>query len=105
MTDIAALLEYPDEIQKGISLRLKKRRLEKGLTRANLAFLSGVPAPTIAHFETTSKISLESFVKIAVALGFVDELKNLFRETAYSSMEELQSIKRNLNRKRGKRNA
>lgn len=83
--------------------RLKKRRLEKGITREGMQSLTGVPKSTIAHFETTSKISLESFVKIAMALGYTDELDKLFMESKYSTMEEMETIKKNMNRKRGLR--
>lgn len=93
----------PDEVTRSLAERLKKRRLEKGITREVLQSLTGVPKSTIAHFETTSKISLESFVRIAMALGYTDELDKLFMEAKYSTMEEMETIKRNVNRKRGAR--
>jgi len=91
----------PEEMMKGLAERLKKRRLEKGISRAMLHILAGVPVPTITRFEMSGRISLESFVKLASALGYADELNALFREAKFSTMEEMETIKRNSGRQRG----
>lgn len=103
MFDADFIFSSPDEVTEALAARLKKRRLEKGLTRDDLQSMTGVPKSTVAHFETTSKISLESFVRIAMALGYTDEMDKLFMEAKYSTMEELDTIKRNANRQRGTR--
>lgn len=38
-----------------------------------------------------------------MALGYVEEMDKLFMEAKYSTMEEMETIKRNMNRKRGVR--
>ena len=48
---------------------LKARRLEKKLSTKSLSAMSGVPASTIQRFELKHSISLESYVKLAKALG------------------------------------
>jgi len=103
MTDDIFTFTTYEEILDILSRTLKKRRLEKGYTRSSLQSVSGVPAPTIARFETSSRISLESFVKLSMALGYQDELINLLRDDKYSTMEEMEAIKKNKNRQRGKR--
>ena len=103
MFDSDFIFTSPDELTRTLAERLKKRRLEKGITREGLQSLTGVPKSTIAHFETTSKLSLESFVRIAMALGYTEEMDKLFMEAKYSTMEEMETIKRNMNRKRGVR--
>lgn len=103
MFDTDFIFTSPDELTRALAERLKRRRLEKGITRKGLQSLTGVPKSTIARFETTSKISLESFVRIAMALGYVEEMDKLFMEAKYSTMEEMETIKRNMNRKRGVR--
>ena len=100
MFDTDFIFTSPDELTRALAERLKRRRLEKGITREGLQSLTGVPKSTI---ETTSKISLESFVRIAMALGYVEEMDKLFMEAKYSTMEEMETIKRNMNRKRGVR--
>ena len=85
-----------------LSRNLQKRRLEKNLSRAMLSELSGVPTPTIAKFERTYKISLESYVALCKALGYTDEIRALLSEPKYATMRELDTINRNKNRKRGR---
>ncbi|MGM9736333.1 MAG: helix-turn-helix domain-containing protein [Candidatus Cryptobacteroides sp.] len=93
----------PEDILRTLSRLLKKRRLEKGYSRASLQAVTGVPAPTIAKFETTSEISLKSFVRLAMALGYEEELAGLLTEDKYTTMEEMETIKKNRNRIRGTR--
>ena len=85
-----------------LSANVKKRRLEKGLSRSALSMMSGVPTPTIAKFEQKNAISLTGFIALAKALGYADEVKRLLDEPKYSTMEELDTINRNKNRKRGR---
>lgn len=81
---------------------LQKRRLEKGLSREALSMMSGVPTPTIAKFERQHTVSLTSFVALAMALGYTKELKAVMDEPLYDTMDELLTINRNKNRKRGR---
>ena len=69
-----------------------------------MADLSKVPAATIAKIETKHVISLVSFVALAKAMGYTNDLKQLLSEPLYNTMAELDEINRNLNRKRGSRN-
>ena len=82
--------------------RLKARRLEKGLSRQALAEISGVPAPTIARFEQQYAISMRQYIDLAIALGYVDQLQVLMQEPIYKTLEELETIRNNKNRKRGR---
>ena len=91
------------DILATLARQFKKRRLEKGYSRLSLQSVTGVPAPTIARFENIHKTSLESFVKLAMALGYQDELASLFAEDKYFTMEEMETIKKNKNRQRGTR--
>ena len=90
------------ELMKQLAERLKTRRLEKGLSRQALAELSGVPAPTIARFEQQHAISMRQYLDLAIALGYADQLQVLMQEAIYKTMEELETIKHNQNRKRGR---
>ena len=103
MSDDLFVFTTCDDILATLSRLMKKRRLEKGYTRISLQAITGVPAPTIARFETSSRISLESFVRLASALGYQDELIGLLQEDKYSTMEEMETIKMNKNRQRGTR--
>ena len=80
---------------------LKARRLEKKLSAKSLAEISGVPASSIQRFELKHAISLESYVKLAKALGYTEEIMQLLAEPKYDTMEELLEINKNRKRKRG----
>lgn len=71
-------LYSPLEIQLKIAENAKNLRLQKNWSRATLAARSGVPASSIKVFETTGKVSLQSLVLIAIALGAHQPLLSLF---------------------------
>lgn len=84
-----------------LAANVKARRLEKKLSTKTLAEMSGVPASSIQRFELKHSISLESYVKLAKALGYSEEIMQLLAEPKYDTMEELLEINRNKTRKRG----
>lgn len=91
------------ELMQLLAERVKERRLERGLSRQALSDLSGVPAPTIARFEQHYAISMRQYVDLVAALGYTDQLQEVMREPRYKTIEELEDIRRNKNRKRGRR--
>lgn len=95
-------LDTAAELAAVLAGNVKRRRLERGLSRVALSQLSDVPAPTIAKFEQRHTISFLSFLAIAKALGYSDDVKSLLAEPKYSTIEELDAINRNKNRKRGR---
>lgn len=95
-------IDTPDELLVILAQNLQKRRLEKGLSREALTQLSGVPTPTIAKFEQKHTISLVSYVALAKALGYSKAVKELLSEPLYNTMEELDMINKNKNRKKGR---
>lgn len=95
-------LDSAEELATRLAENVKRRRLEKGLSRSALSMMSGVPVPTIAKFEQHHSISLIGFLAIAKALGYTNELKSLLAEPVYNTMEELDTINKNKGRKRGR---
>ncbi|MBR5092253.1 MAG: helix-turn-helix transcriptional regulator [Bacteroidales bacterium] len=93
---------YPLQVtMQRLAENLKARRLERKLSTKSLSAMSGVPASSIQRFELKHSISLESYVKLAKALGYSEELMQLLAEPKYDTMEELLEINKNRNRKRG----
>ena len=93
---------YPLQVtMQRLAENLKARRLERKLSTKSLSAMSGVPASSIQRFELKHSISLESYVKLAKALGYSNELMQLLAEPKYDTMEELLEINKNRNRKRG----
>ena len=69
-----------------LMIRLRKR---KKLSQRELAAKSGVSLGSLKRFEQSGEISLQSFTKLAIALGVEDELDNLFTEVPFESIEEV----------------
>lgn len=91
-----------EDIVAEYASRIKQRRLEKNLSRSKLAEISGVSSATIRKFEDDSKISLESFLAMAISLGYSEELLALLATPKYETINDLEQIKSNENRKRGR---
>lgn len=81
--------ETIDDILINLAKRVKNLRKRKSITQLGLSTMSGVSFGTIKRFELTGKISLESLTKIARALDCIDEIKQLFTNVGYSSIEEV----------------
>lgn len=94
------LHDNPDEIAKEIAKDFRRRRIEKNLTREDVADKSGVAVSNIVRFEQKGLISFTNLIGVAIALGYTAEVRNIFSEPKYSTMEELQQIKRNANKKK-----
>ena len=84
-----------DEISKQLAGDFRHRRVEKGLTREQIAEHSGVAISNIVRFEQKGLISLKNLIGLAMALGYTAELKNIFSQPKYSTMEELTQIRKN----------
>ena len=81
--------ETPEEINLALAQRFQRIRKRRGLSQLQLSEKSNVSFGSIKRFETTGQISLISLTKLAVALDCADDLKRLFTETAYVSIEEV----------------
>ena len=95
-------LETDDEVMTFLANQLRQRRLERTLSRKALSMMCGVPVPTIAKFEQKHVISLRQYVAICKALGYKEQLKSVMKEPLFSTMEELDIINKNQNRKHGR---
>lgn len=94
------VLDNSDDIMMQVAEDFRKRRVEKNITRQRMAELSEVPLSTVARFEQKGLISLESLIKLAMALGYTSEVKNLFSAPKFATMEELDLIRHKSNDKR-----
>lgn len=93
------VLTSDGDIAKTIADDFRKRRIEKNLTREMIAKQSGVPLGNLSRFEQKGLISLKNLIAIAVALGYTSEIKNIFSQQKYSTMQELTEIRKNAGRK------
>lgn len=93
-------LDNADDIAKVMADDFRKRRIEKNLTREQVAEKSGVAVSNIVRFEQKGLISLKNLICIAMALEYTSEVKNLFAEPKFSTMEELTQIRKNAGKTR-----
>jgi len=101
---LSILEEYQNdnagEIAKQLAADFRRRRIEKNLTREQVAERAGVAVSNIVRFEQKGLISLTNFIGIAMALGYTSEVKNLLAQPKFSTMAELQQIRKNAHKKR-----
>lgn len=86
-------LDNAGDIACMIAENFRKRRVEKNITRRQLAGMSGVPLSTVARFEQKGLIAFESLIKLAIALGYKAEIKSLFDSPKFDTMAELDLIR------------
>lgn len=88
-------LDNADDIAKAMANDFRKRRIEKNLTREQVSEKANVAVSNIVRFEQKGLISLKNLIGIAMALEYTTEVKNIFAEPKYSTMEELAQIRKN----------
>ena len=93
-------LDNVDDVAKAMADDFRKRRIEKNLTREQVAEKSNVAVSNIVRFEQKGLISLKNLIGIAMALEYTAEVKNIFAEPKYSTMEELTQIRKNTGKTR-----
>lgn len=89
------LHDNADAISTQIAADFRHRRVEKGLTREQVAEQAGVAVSNVARFEQKGLISLKNLIMLAMALGYTAEIKSVFAAPKYSTMEELTQIRQN----------
>jgi transcriptional regulator with XRE-family HTH domain len=92
------------EVAVHIAQAMRSMRLSQNLSQETLSSRSGVSLGVLKKFEHTGKISLESLLKLALALGHLNEFMDLFKPASpesFSSLDEL--LKEPKTRKRGRK--
>ena len=93
--------KQPEQLMQRMAQNCKARRLERGYSRRTLSERTGVPAPTIERFETTGKISFESFCALVVEFDYFQEMSQILSMPKYTTGSELVTINRNKKRQKG----
>ncbi len=96
-------IDNTDDIAKKLAADFRARRIEKNMTREQVAEKSGVAVSNIIRFEQKGLISLKNLIGIAMAMEYASEVKNIFDQPKYSTMEELSQIRKNTGKKKAHR--
>ena len=79
----------PNDIAKELVEKIKQHRKKLKISQAQLASKSGVSLGSIKRFESKYEISLNSLIKILIALNLEQDLGNLFTQKNYTSIDEV----------------
>ena len=89
MSNFLFNLKTPNDIAKELVEKIKRQRKKLKISQAQLAVKSGVSLGSIKRFESKYEISLNSFIKILLALNLEQDLENLFTQKNYTSIDEV----------------
>ena len=96
-------MKSPFEMTKVIAKKAQEKRLKLNLSQQTLSEKSGVSYGTLKKFEQTGQISLESLLKISLALGEMNKFDQLFTNTDDKLPASLDDILDDNPRKRGRK--
>ncbi|WP_419486640.1 helix-turn-helix domain-containing protein [Chryseobacterium bernardetii] len=88
-----------------IATHVRDRRLLMELTQEGLAERSGVALSTLRKFEQKGLISLDSFLKILMVVGGLEELLDALKpdKPAFNSIDDVLKQDDSIIKKRGRR--
>lgn len=81
--------ETPEEIDLALAKRVSGIRKRRGISQKELSERCGVSYGSIKRFETTGLISFLSLTKIAMELEMEGEIRGLFSDVPYQSIQEV----------------
>lgn len=96
-------LIFAADAEELLADRVRHLRLAHGWTRETLAERAGVTAASLKRFERTGKASLELLLKVAAALGRLQDFSDLLQPPEFETLAELEKQTKAQPRKRGSR--
>lgn len=95
-------IKNSNEVVKLLCDRLRKERLNQQMTQAEVAQRAGVGVNTVSNLEAGKNVSFENLVKVAMVLGRLKELEQLF-QPKLESIDDIIHYEKNSSRQRIKR--
>ena len=89
------------DVEEMLASRIRALRLAANWKQKTLAERSGVSFGSLQRFESTGKISLQNLLRLAWALGRLEEFTELFQPPEATSLSELEERYHAPKRKRG----
>jgi transcriptional regulator with XRE-family HTH domain len=96
-------ISTPFSMMDELKEKFKQRRLFLNLTQEGLSSKSGVSLGSIKRFESTGQISLESLLKIALVLDYLNDFQLIAnpKQKPISSLDEILKADKKPIKKRG----
>ncbi len=96
----------PGQARQQMAQHMRAQRLGQGLTQQGLAARAGVSLASLRKFEQKGSISLESFLKLALALGCLEQVVQATAPTQqnFTSIDEVLEAPQPKTPQRGKIN-
>ena len=94
----------PDEIVQLLCERLRKERLLRQMTQADLAARAGIGVNTVSNLEAGRNVGFESVIRVATVLGRLKELEALFKPQL-DSLDDMLRYENSAKRQRIKKKA
>ncbi len=92
-------LATSDEIAREFGNRMRAHRLAENLQQSELAARAGVSERALRNFERSGRGSLDLFLRVAMALGLIESMSNLF-ELKPKSIKAMERASQNRQRAR-----
>jgi len=94
----------PGEVVKLLCARLRKERLSRQMTQADVAARAGIGVNTVSNLEAGRNVGFETVVRVATVLGRLKELEALFKPQL-DSLEDMLRYDNSASRQRVKKKA
>lgn len=91
----------PEDTAQQLAKKVRALRLARNWKQATLAERSGVTLASLRRFERTGLVSLQNFLKLAFALGRLDDFESLLQPPDAGSIAELEAAQTIRKPKRG----
>ena len=85
---------------KEVGFRLAKIRLFRNITQESLAQSAGIGVRTLRRLERGESSTLDSFLRVVIALGFTDDLLGIFPVHDIRPIERMESKRKERKRAR-----
>jgi len=92
----------PDEVVSLLCTRLRQERLSQQMTQAEVAARAGIGVGTLSNLEAGRSVAFDSVVRVAMVLGRLNELEQLFLPQL-DSLDDILRYEQSAKRQRVKR--
>jgi len=79
------------QIEKEICHRVEKIRLSRNISQEQLALKAGVSLRTIGRLEKGQGVSLDTFIRVLIALGIQQNIETLLPDPSIRPIERIKS--------------